>query len=212
MIGKLLAALAGWVTSAISAGGYPIVVLFMTIESACIPLPSEIIMPFSGFLVHEGRFTLLGATLAGATGNLFGSVLTYWIGYYGGRPAVVKWGRYFLFSERDLDNADRFFNRFGTAAVFIARMLPIVRTFISLPAGISRMKFWPFAALSFIGSIPWCLALSFVGVKLGQNWQTIGGYLHRFDYLVAALIVMGVGFYLYHHLKPVLAGRKEPSA
>ena len=209
MITKILEVLAGWVTSAIFAGGYPIVCLFMTIESACIPLPSEIIMPFAGFLVHEGRFTLWGAMLAGAFGNLIGSVITYWVGYYGGRTAVIRWGKYILFSERDLNNADRFFARFGSAAVFLARMLPIVRTFISLPAGISRMKFWPFAVYSFIGSIPWCWFLTYIGVKLGENWNTIGQYLHQFDYAVAALILLGIAWYLYHHLKPVLAKKKE---
>lgn len=209
MIAKILETVAGWVTSGISAGGYPIVCLFMTIESACIPLPSEIIMPFSGFLVHEGRFSIWGATFAGAFGNLIGSVVTYWAGYYGGRATVLKWGRFILFSEKDLNNADRFFNRFGSAAVFIARMLPIVRTFISLPAGISRMSFWPFAVYSFIGSIPWCYALTYVGVKLGENWKTIGQYLHRFDYAVAAVILLGIAWYFYHHLKPHLAQDKK---
>jgi len=208
MIAKILETVAGWVTAAISAGGYPIVCLFMAIESACIPLPSEIIMPFSGFLVHEGRFSIWGATMAGAFGNLIGSVVTYWVGYYGGRNAVRKWGKYILFSERDLDNADRFFNRFGSAAVFFSRMLPIVRTFISLPAGISRMKFWPFAIYSFVGAVPWCYALTYVGVKLGENWNTIGKYLHKFDYAIAALILLGIAWYLHHHLKPLLAKKK----
>ncbi|MGH8003542.1 MAG: DedA family protein [Limisphaerales bacterium] len=209
MIAKLLEAVAGWVTGAISAGGYPIVALFMAIESACIPLPSEIIMPFAGFLVHEGRFSIWGATLAGAIGNLIGSVITYWVGYYGGRAAVVKWGKYILFSERDLNNADRFFQRYGSAATFFSRMLPIIRTFISLPAGISRMKFWPFAIFSFLGAIPWCWFLTYIGVKLGQNWNTIGQYLHKFDYAVAALILLGIAWYLHHHLKPVLAKKRE---
>jgi len=209
MINEILKTVAGWVTSAISAGGYPIVCLFMAIESACIPLPSEIIMPFAGFLVYEGRFTIWGATMAGALGNLIGSVITYWIGYYGGRTAVIKWGKYILFSERDLNNADRFFARFGNAAVFLSRMLPIVRTFISLPAGISRMKFWPFAIYSFIGAIPWCYALTYIGVKLGENWNTIGQYLHKFDYVVAAMIFLGAAWYLHHHLKPLLAKKKK---
>lgn len=208
MISKILEAVAGWVTAGIAAGGYPIVGLFMAIESACIPLPSEIIMPFSGFLVQEGRFSIWGATFAGAIGNLVGSVITYWVGYKGGRTAVIKWGKYFLFSERDLNNADRFFERFGSGAVFIARMLPIIRTFISLPAGIARMSFWPFAVYSFVGSIPWCFGLTYVGVKLGQNWKTIGAFWHRFDYAVAAAILLGVAWYLYHHLKPLWAKTK----
>ncbi len=209
MIARILETVAGWVTGAVSAGGYPIVVFFMAIESACIPLPSEIIMPFAGFLVHEGRFSIWGATMAGAIGNLIGSVVTYWVGYYGGRTAVIKWGKYILFSERDLNNADRFFQRYGSAAVFFSRMLPIVRTFISLPAGISRMKFWPFAIYSFIGAIPWCWLLTYIGVKLGQNWNTIGQYLHKFDYAVAAFILLGIAWYLHHHLKPLLAKKKQ---
>lgn len=211
MITKVLEIVAGWVTGAISAGGYPIVCVFMAIESACIPLPSEIIMPFSGFLVHEGRFTIWGATMAGAIGNLIGSVITYWVGYKGGRTAVLKWGKYFLFSERDLHSADRFFARFGVAAVFIARLLPIIRTFISLPAGISRMKFWPFAIYSFIGCIPWCYALTYVGVKLGENWHDISQYWRKFDYVVAIFILLGIALYLHHHLKPLLAKKKEPT-
>ena len=209
MVTRLLSLVSQFILSVISAAGYLGIVFLMAIESACIPLPSEIIMPFAGFLVHEGRFTIWGATLAGAVGNLLGSVVTYWIGYYGGRTAVIKWGKYILFSERDLNNADRFFQRYGSAAAFISRMLPIIRTFISLPAGISRMKFWPFAVYSFLGSIPWCFALTYVGVKLGQNWNTIGQYLHKFDYAVAAFILLGIAWYLYHHLRPILAKKKE---
>ena len=142
MIETIISYLAGFIIAAISLLGYGGVILMMAIESACIPLPSEIIMPFSGYLVSTGRFSLIGVSLAGAVGCVVGSVIAYWIGYYGGRPMAEKYGKYVLVTKHDLDIADKFFNKYGNTAVFISRLLPVVRTFISLPAGISRMNFW----------------------------------------------------------------------
>ena len=156
-------------------------------------------MPFSGFLVYTGKFTLFWVTIAGAIGNLVGSSLAYFVGYYGGRPFAEKYGKYFLVSKHDIDDADKWFSKYGEAAVFFSRMLPIIRTFISLPAGISKMRFVPFSIYSFIGSIPWCLMLAYVGLKLGQNWHAIGIYLHKADVVVGAFILIGAFVWIKRH-------------
>ncbi len=202
MVDSILKPIAEWVISVISSMGYPGIVLLMAIESACIPLPSEIIMPFSGYLVYTGRFDLHAASLAGALGCAVGSAAAYWVGIWGGRPFLEKYGRYVLIRRKDLDAADRFFERWGMWAVFIARLLPIIRTFISLPAGISRMPFIPFLVLSFVGSVPWCYLLAYVGKVLGENWQSIRNYFHGADMVVGIALVVGFAFWLWHHLKP----------
>lgn len=179
-----------FVSNAIGALGYSGVAALMAIESALIPLPSEIIMPFSGFLVAEGRFTLFGVSLAGALGNLAGGMVAYAIGYWGGRPFLVRYGHYLLIRQHELDLADRFFERWGGGTVFVGRMLPLVRTYISLPAGIARMNFGLFCLLTFVGSLPWCYLLAFAGMKLGQNWEQIRDYMHWLDWaIVAALLI-----------------------
>lgn len=202
MIDTILKPIAEWVIAVISTMGYPGIVLLMAIESACVPLPSEIIMPFSGYLVYTGRFDLHVASLAGAIGCAVGSAVAYWAGVWGGRPFLEKYGRYLLIRRKDLDAADRFFERWGMWAVFIARLLPIIRTFISLPAGISRMPFVPFLILSFVGSVPWCYLLAYVGKVLGENWTTIRNYFHGADLLIGIVLVAGFAFWLWHHLKP----------
>ena len=194
----------------ISDFGYVGVVFLMAIESACIPLPSEIIMPFAGSLTtvmviegvtHAARFNLVVVGLAGALGCLVGSVVAYWVGVWGGRPFVERYGKYVLISHHDLDTADRFFTKYGQAAIFISRLLPVVRTFISLPAGISRMNFGRFCLYSFLGSVPWCLALAWVGRVLGQNWKTIEVYFRKGDMVIGVLILAGIGLFLYRHLR-----------
>jgi membrane protein DedA with SNARE-associated domain len=199
---KILQPIISWIINVISVMGYPGIVLLMALESACIPLPSEVIMPFSGYLVFTGRFGLHAAALAGALGCAVGSAVAYWVGVYGGRPFLEKYGRYLLIRRKDLDMADRFFNRWGMGAVFISRLLPVIRTFISLPAGISRMPFVPFITLSFVGSVPWCYLLAYVGQKLGENWESIRNYFHGADAVIG--IVLGIGFavWLWHHLRP----------
>ena len=198
----------------ISSFGYVGVIFLMAIESACIPLPSEIIMPFAGSLTtvlvvegvaHAARFNLLLVGLAGALGCLVGSVVAYWVGAVGGRPFVERYGKYVLITRHDLDVADRFFKKYGQAAIFVSRLLPVVRTFISLPAGISRMNFARFCLYSFLGSVPWCLALAWVGRVLGQNWKTIGVYFRKGDIVIVVLILAGIGLFLYRHLR-----RQEP--
>jgi len=198
----------------ISNFGYVGVVFLMAIESACIPLPSEIIMPFAGslttVLVIQGvtlaaRFNLVLVGLAGALGCLVGSVAAYWVGVWGGRPFVERYGRYVLITHHDLETADRFFRRYGQAAIFISRLLPVVRTYISFPAGISRMNFARFCLYSFLGSVPWCLALAWVGRVLGQNWKAIEVYFRKGDIVIVVLILAGIGLFLYRHLR-----RQEP--
>jgi membrane protein DedA with SNARE-associated domain len=198
VISKVIEALAAFTTGAISAMGYGGVVLLMGIESACIPLPSEIIMPFAGYLVYQGRFTLHGAALAGAVGCVVGSIPAYYLGQYGGRPIIEKYGRYVLLSHRELDFADRVFQRWGQWVVLAGRLLPIIRTFIAFPAGVSRMPMGKFIVFTFVGSYPWCLALAWAGAKLGEAWHTdprLKALYHRFELaIVVAFVAFAVWF------------------
>ncbi len=198
---RILEALAGFVIYVISSMGLPGIVLLMAIESACIPLPSEVIMPFSGYLVFRGEYSLWSVGLAGAFGCVVGSVPAYYLGMYGGRPLIEKYGRYILMSHHDLDLADRWFARRGEATVFFARLLPVVRTFIAFPAGVARMDMRRFIGYTFAGSLPWCLGLAYVGMKLGERWPTLKGYFHKFDLAIGILIVAGVVWYVRRHLK-----------
>ena len=160
----------------ISDAGYLGVTVLMALESACIPVPSEVIMPFSGFLVFEGRFALWPVVVWGAVGNLIGSIIAYLIGFYGGRPLVKKFGRYFLISAHDLEKADHWFKKYGQSTVFFSRLLPVVRTFISLPAGISRMNFKKFSFYTLAGSLPWSFALTYGGLIMGESWSSLKIY------------------------------------
>lgn len=198
---KLTSLLAGFVIAVISRWGYAGITLLMAIESACIPLPSEIVMPFSGYLVASGKLSLWLVALAGAIGSVLGSWLAYAVGAWGGRPLVERYGRYVLISKHDLDLAERWFQRHGDITIFLGRMLPVVRTFIAFPAGTARMPLWRFTAYSFLGSLIWCGALAWVGLKLGQHWDTLGVYFHRFDALIGTLIVIGIVLYVWRHLR-----------
>lgn len=203
MLNNILTTLTGFVITVIGAGGYFGVALLMAIESAAIPLPSEIIMPFAGFLVAQGKFTLFGIALAGAVGSMFGSLILYAVGYYGGRALIEKYGRYILISHRDLERSDRFFARFGNYANFFGRLTPIVRTYISFPAGVSRIDIKSFAFFSFLGSFFWSLLLGFIGLKLGENWAEIRGVLHSIDIFIVAILAILVVWYVRRHLKRV---------
>ncbi|MCL6520503.1 MAG: DedA family protein [Armatimonadetes bacterium] len=174
----------------------------MAIESACIPLPSEIIMPFSGFLVYKGIFDLHLASLSGALGCAIGSAVAYYAGMRGGRPFIKRYGKYLLIKGKDMDRADYLFDKYGEPIVFISRLLPVIRTFISFPAGVSRMNFGRFMVYSFVGSVPWCYFLAYVGKVLGENWSSIRSYFHNADIVIAVLIGVAFVFWLYHHLKP----------
>ncbi len=203
MVTRTLEALGSFVIFVISAMGLPGIVLLMAIESACIPLPSEVIMPFSGYLVFLGRYTLWSVALAGTLGCVVGSVPAYYLGKYGGRPLVEKYGKYVLMSRHDLDTADRWFERHGEATVFFARLLPIVRTFIAFPAGVARMDMRRFLIYTFAGSLPWCLALAYTGMVLGERWPTLREYFHRFDLVIGAAILAGIAWYIRRHFRRV---------
>lgn len=199
LIETIITELSRFVIACISKFGYAGIVFTMAVESACIPLPSEIIMPFSGYLVTTGDFTLWGVTLAGAVGNLVGSIAAYYVGMWGGRPFVERYGRYVLVSNRDLDVADRWFHKYGEAAVFFSRMLPVVRTFISLPAGIARMPFGRFCLFTFVGALPWCWLLAYVGVKMGERWADLRQYFHQFDILIGLALAAALAWFVWSH-------------
>ena len=186
--------------------GYLGIILTMGIESACIPLPSEIIMPFSGYLVFTGRFSLIGVSVAGAFGCVVGSVAAYWVGIWGGRPFIQRYGKYVLISHKDLAKADLWFEKYGEWAIFFSRLLPVIRTFISLPAGIAKMNFFKFIIYTFIGSLPWCFMLAYVGKVLGENWEGIRVYFRRADIFIGIAIALAIFYFLYRHLKPEKQG------
>jgi membrane protein DedA with SNARE-associated domain len=201
VIANALDALAAWIQGVISAMGYPGVAGLMAIESACIPLPSEVIMPFAGSLVPSGRFTLWGCAFAGAIGCVVGSIPAYYAGRYGGRPLILKYGRYLLLSREHLDWADRFFAQRGEVTVFVARLLPVVRTFIAFPAGVARMPMGKFILYTFAGSLPWCLGLAWVGMKLGEHIDALKPWFHRFDALLVAVALVAVAWFVRRQLK-----------
>jgi len=209
-LGHLIEALGLWIQRVISIGGYPGIALLMAIESACIPLPSELIMPFAGALttvavaqsLHRGPLNFHLVSFAGAIGCAIGSAVAYWVGANGGREFVFRYGKYILLRRKDVDNADRWFQRQGAAAVFLARLLPVVRTFISLPAGIARMPFWPFLTLSFVGSLPWCYLLAYVGIKFADNLEALKKYFHGADLVIGILLLAGFIYWLWRHLRP----------
>jgi len=204
LVARIIEALSVFIIFVISALGYWGVVLLMAIESACIPLPSEVIMPFSGYLVYTGRFNLWWVSVAGAVGCVVGSLVAYWVGQYGGRPLIEKYGRFLLISRRDIDLADRWFSRYGEAIVFFSRLLPAVRTFIAFPAGVARMNLKRFVIYTFAGSLPWCLGLAYVGQKLGEQWNkndTLKTWFHRFDFVIGIIVVVAVVWWVWRHLK-----------
>ncbi|MDX6712099.1 MAG: hypothetical protein QOH96_3115 [Blastocatellia bacterium] len=204
MIAKIIGILSTFIVAVISTLGYSGIVLLMAIESACIPLPSEIIMPFSGYLVHTGQFNLWLVGLAGAVGCVLGSLVAYYVGMYGGRPLIEKYGRYVLVSHHDLDLADRWFSKYGEVIVFASRLLPVIRTFIAFPAGIARMNLKRFVIYTFLGSLPWCLGLAYVGQLLGEQWdknEALKSWFHRFDFVIGIIGVLAAGWWIWRHVK-----------
>ncbi len=201
MLEQLLAAVATWILGVISSMHYAGIVLLMAIESACIPLPSEVIMPFAGFLVSKGEMTLFGIALAGAIGCVLGSIPAYYLGMFGGRPLVERFGKYVLISHKDLDMADSWFAKHGEIIIFIARLLPAVRTFIAFPAGVARMNMPKFIAYTFVGSFIWCGVLGYVGMKMGENWESLKVYFHQFHYVIAAAGIAFAIWYVRRHFK-----------
>jgi membrane protein DedA with SNARE-associated domain len=187
--------------------GWPGVVLLMAIESACIPLPSEIIMPLSGWMLVADKglgveYVVL-AGLCGAIGNVIGSVIAYWVGAWGGRPFLHRYGKYVLVSHHDIEVADRWFDRYGDQIVFLSRLLPAVRTFISFPAGIARMKMGKFLLYSFLGSFPWSVGLAYGGYLLGQNWERIREVMRPFDIPILVIFLALVAFFIWRRIRSI---------
>ena len=210
MIGHVLEALGLWIQSVILALGYGGVMLLMAIESACIPLPSEVIMPFAGSVTvaaiaaehQHAPLNLWLVALAGAIGCNLGSIPAYFVGAQLGRPFLerTRWVRFFV-TPHELERVDGWFARRGSIMVFVARLLPVVRTFIALPAGIARMDQVRFHVYTFIGSLPWCFALALAGAKLGDNWEKLKPLFHRFDFVLGLLIVVGGIWFVRSRIK-----------
>ena len=180
-------------TEQVGAYGALAVFVLMVLESACIPVPSEAIMLYGGFLVGRGEESLFVIVAAGVAGNVIGSWIAYWVGYAKGREWLLRW-HWLHITPKRLDAADRWFDRYGDWAVLLSRCLPIIRTFISLPAGIARMPFWRFTVLTLLGCVPWVLMLALAGQAVGDNWETLQKQLHYVHYALAAAILGGIGF------------------
>jgi membrane protein DedA with SNARE-associated domain len=209
-----------FITNLYATAGLAGIVLAMAIESCCIPLPSEIVMPLAGVMLVQGKLlpgvnpwlSLVLVALAGATGCLIGSIAAYGIGYSGGRPLMLKYGRYILISQHDADKADRFFQRWGSATAFFSRLLPIVRTYISLPAGIAKMPFAQFCIFTFLGSFPWCLLLAYVGTVLGNNLSALTPIFRGSEVIIIVVLVILVALYIWRHIRNDRKARAEHAA
>lgn len=199
-------------TNVVGDLGLPGIFILMLVESACIPVPSEATMLFAGFNVSEGEYSLIAVTLVGSVANLVGSWIAYAIGYYGRVDILEKHGRKLHIKPSHLQWADRYFEKHGDATVFFTRMLPIVRTFISLPAGVARMPFWRFSILTFAGCVPWVFLLTFIGKQVGDRWEDWKDSLHYFDYAVAAIIVVGVVYLIVKNRRNKRGAQSEPAA
>jgi membrane protein DedA with SNARE-associated domain len=195
------------VTEEIARYGYAAIFLLMVLESACVPIPSEVTMLFGGalvsapFLAPEQQLNLVAVALVGAVANLVGSWLAYWAGYVGGRPLVDRWGRYLLLRPHEIDRAHAWFDRYGHEAVFFGRLLPVVRTFISLPAGVARMNVWKFSLYTLLGCLPWTFGLAFLGYKLGERWDEVERFLRPVSWLIALLVMAGVAWWLWRRVR-----------
>ena len=201
----IIESIVSWVTSFISTLGYPGIIITMAIESALIPLPSEIIMPFSGFLVSHGQFDFWLVGLSGAFGNVLGSWVAYALGYYGEstvvRKFIAKYGKFILISEHELEKSETLFRKYGDAIVFFSRIIPAVRTVISLPCGIAKLPFLKFTILTFFGSLLWSFFLTYLGVLLGENWEILRPIFRKFDLVIIASFIMVLGWYLFTRVK-----------
>jgi len=201
---RIIAYIVEFVSQVIHGGGYWGLVALMGIESACIPLPSEIILPFAGYEVYRGYLSLIGVATAAALGCNVGSLVAYWIGAKGGRPLVERYGKWVLMSPHDLDRMTLFFVKYGSITVLVSRLLPVVRTFIAFPAGIARMPQLRFHLYTFIGSWPWCFGLAYMGMKLGEAWHTDPRFhemFHRFHLVVEIALLVAVVWFVWSHMK-----------
>ena len=185
--------------SVIDKTGYVGVFVLSMLESAAIPIPSEVVVPFAGFLASSGRFGFWAVVFAATLANLAGSIVLFLIGRSGGRWILERYGKYVFIHQKDLDLGDRWFSKYGSAAVFFGRMLPVVRTFVSLPAGIAKMNFKKFTAFTFLGALPWNFMLALIGLKLGDNWEVLHPYFQKLNYGIVFLIVLAVVWYIVKH-------------
>ncbi len=201
MVESLLTTLKDWCEQVVATTGYPGIIALMAIGCACIPIPSEVVMVAAGIVAQKGGICFHAAAILGAFGCMIGSALSYWAGRKGGRPFLEKYGKYVLFRAHDFEVADRWFHKYGQGAVFLGRMVPVIRTFISLPAGIHGVSFWPFLALSLVGSLPWCYGLAYVGYRASEQWETVQRYMNRFETLIIVLILVGIVWFVYSHLR-----------
>lgn len=198
---ELISYISEWALEVIERTGYAGIFLLSALESAAIPIPSEVVIPFSGFLAVSGRFNIWLLILAATAANLAGSIILFWIGKSGGRWILEHYGKYLLIHKHDLDKGDEWFAKHGSKAVFWSRMLPVVRTFISLPAGVSKMNFLKFCILTFLGSLPWNASLALIGYKAGENWSILHDYFRKADILIVILLTVLVVWYIWRHLK-----------
>ncbi len=198
---QVIAAVASAIIAIIATLGYGGVVVLMALESAGFALPSEIIMPFAGYLALTGRFTLFGAAFAGALGCLLGSLGAYWVSVVRGRPWLERYGRYVFFSKRDLALGDRAFARWGDVIIFAGRLMPVVRTYISFPAGIARMNLLRFSWYTFVGSFIWTYLLAWIGLRLGAKWPSIRAVFERFDWVIGLILLGGIAWWVIRHFR-----------
>jgi len=207
----VLALLTEFVTDEIARYGLLAIFVLMLLESACIPIPSEVTMLFGGalttasFLAPEQQLDFWLVVLAGTVGNVVGSWLAYWAGYSGGRPLVDRWGRYLLIRPHEVDRAHEWFERRGQSAVFVGRLLPVIRTFISLPAGVVRMGFWRFTFYTVLGCLPWCLALTWIGALLGERWESAERLMRPFAWAIAVVLAAGIAWWIWHRIRTIRA-------
>lgn len=205
----MLEFLQNFVTDYVAQYGYVAIFVLMLLESACVPIPSEVTMVFGGalvsapFLAPDQQLDFVAVALVGSFANLVGSWLAYWVGYVGGRPLVHRFGRYVLLRPHEIDRAHEWFERHGQGAVFFSRLLPVVRTFVSLPAGVARMPFVKFSVYTLLGCLPWCFALTFAGYKLGDHWETVERIIRPFSLVIGVVLVVGVAWWVRRRLRDV---------
>lgn len=199
-----------WVIDSIAVWGYVAIAVGMALENACIPIPSELIFGFAGYLVYQGQLEFAPAVLAGMAGGLLGSGIAYGLGYWGGRPLIERYGRYFFLSLRHLELAQRWFDSYGSKAAFFSRLLPVVRTFISLPAGFAKMTFGKFVLYTLLGSLPWTVGLLYAGMILGEQWHNVTGVGHQASILVAVGLGAIAVYYYRRSQRGVAAKREKP--
>lgn len=191
-------------THIIDTLGYAGVCILMIMESMVFPVPSEAVMPFAGYLIADGRMAWAGVLVASTLGSVIGSLLSYTIGYYGGRPFLMRYGKWFLLSTKDLDFTEAFFTKHGTWAIFVARFIPLVRHLISVPAGLAKMPLLPFLICTTLGATAWNMFLAWAGFQLQKNWEVVHEYAHPIDMGVAVILLLAGVWFVYAHIKPLL--------